>query len=34
MTITSQSIHDEFVSRFGGQPKLFRAPGRVNIIGG
>jgi len=34
VTITSQSIHDEFVSRFGGQPKLFRAPGRVNIIGG
>ena len=34
MTITSQSIHDEFTVRFGRQPKLFRAPGRVNIIGG
>jgi galactokinase len=34
VTINSQSIHDEFVVRFGGQPKLFRAPGRVNIIGG
>ncbi|MBW2493187.1 MAG: galactokinase [Deltaproteobacteria bacterium] len=34
MTITSRSIRDAFVSRFGGQPKLFCAPGRVNIIGG
>jgi len=34
VTITSRSVNDAFVSRFGGQPKLFRAPGRVNIIGG
>jgi len=34
VTINSQSIHDEFVRRFDRQPKLFRAPGRVNIIGG
>ncbi len=34
VTIDSRSIHDEFVIRFGRQPKLFRAPGRVNIIGG
>ncbi len=34
MTITSRSVHDAFVGRFGGQPQLFRAPGRVNIIGG
>jgi galactokinase len=34
VTITSRSIRDEFVSRFGSQPRLFRAPGRVNIIGG
>ena len=34
VTISSRSIHDEFVRRFGRQPKLFRAPGRVNIIGG
>jgi galactokinase len=34
VTIDSRSIHDEFVARFGRQPKLFRAPGRVNIIGG
>jgi galactokinase len=34
VTINSRSIHDEFVRRFGRQPKLFRAPGRVNIIGG
>jgi len=27
-------MHDEFVRRFGRQPKLFRAPGRINIIGG
>ena len=34
MTLTSRSVNDAFVSRFRGQPKLFRAPGRVNIIGG
>jgi galactokinase len=34
VTINSRSIHDEFVRRFGRLPKLFRAPGRVNIIGG
>ena len=34
MTINSRSIHDEFVRRFGQPPKLFRAPGRINIIGG
>jgi galactokinase len=34
VTITSRSIRDEFVRRFDGPPKLFRAPGRVNIIGG
>jgi galactokinase len=34
VTITSRSVHDAFVSRFSNQPKLFRAPGRVNIIGG
>jgi galactokinase len=34
VTINSRSIHDEFVRRFGREPKLFRAPGRVNIIGG
>jgi galactokinase len=34
VTINSQSVHDEFVVRFERQPKLFRAPGRVNIIGG
>jgi galactokinase len=34
VTINSRSIHDEFVRRFGQQPKLFRAPGRINIIGG
>jgi len=34
VTIDSRSIHDEFVARFGRQPQLFRAPGRVNIIGG
>jgi galactokinase len=32
--IDSRSIHDAFVDRFGRQPKLFRAPARVNIIGG
>ena len=25
---------DEFRSRFGGEPRVFRAPGRVNLIGG
>jgi len=34
VTITPRSINDEFTARFGRQPKLFRAPGRVNIIGG
>jgi galactokinase len=34
VTINARSINDEFVARFGRQPKLFRAPGRVNIIGG
>jgi galactokinase len=34
VTITSRSIHDEFVRRFDRPPKLFSAPGRVNIIGG
>jgi len=34
VTINPRSISDEFAARFGGQPKLFRAPGRVNIIGG
>jgi galactokinase len=34
VTIDSRSMHEEFVRRFGRQPKLFRAPGRVNIIGG
>jgi len=34
VTINSRSMHDEFVRRFGRQPKLFRAPGRINIIGG
>jgi len=34
VTINSRSIHDEFVRRFGRSPKLFRAPGRINIIGG
>ena len=34
MTINSRSIHDGFIRRFGRSPKLFRAPGRVNIIGG
>lgn len=27
------SVRDIFVDRFGGQPRLFRAPGRVNLIG-
>jgi len=34
VTIDSRSIHDEFARRFGRPPKLYRAPGRVNIIGG
>ncbi len=34
MPINSRSILDEFVVRFDSQPRLFRAPGRVNIIGG
>jgi len=33
-TIHARSFHDAFVARFGRAPKLFRAPGRVNIIGG
>ncbi len=34
MTINSRSINDAYTARFGRQPRLFRAPGRVNIIGG
>lgn len=34
VTMTRRSINDEFTARFGRHPKLFRAPGRVNIIGG
>jgi len=34
MTIDSRSMRQEFVRRFGRPPKLFRAPGRVNVIGG
>jgi galactokinase len=34
VTIKARSMHDEFAARFGRPPKLFRAPGRVNIIGG
>jgi len=34
VTVNPQSVNDTFVHHFGGQPKLFRAPGRVNIIGG
>ena len=34
VTINPRSINDEFTARFGRQPRLFRAPGRVNIIGG
>ena len=34
VTINPRSINDEFTARFGKQPRLFRAPGRVNIIGG
>ena len=34
VTINPRSMNDEFTARFGRQPKLFRAPGRVNIIGG
>jgi len=34
VTIDSRSMRDDFAARFGGRPKLFRAPGRINIIGG
>jgi len=33
VTVDSRSIHDEFARRFDREPKLFRAPARVNIIG-
>jgi galactokinase len=34
MTIDSRSMREAFIRRFGRPPKLFRAPGRVNVIGG
>jgi len=34
VTINPRSISDAFTARFGRPPRLFRAPGRVNIIGG
>jgi len=32
-TPTSDGLRDAFRRRFGGRPRLFRAPGRINIIG-
>jgi galactokinase len=32
--IDPRSLRDAFSTHFSGQPKIFRAPGRVNIIGG
>lgn len=32
-SVESQSITEHFSARFGGQPRLFHAPGRVNLIG-
>ncbi len=33
MTVDAQILQDEFKKRFGREPRLFRAPGRVNLIG-
>jgi len=31
--MNAEAIRSEFLGRFGSQPRLFRAPGRINIIG-
>ena len=33
MTVKSQILQAEFLRRFGREPRLFKAPGRVNLIG-
>lgn len=33
MTVDSQILQADFIKRFGREPRLFRAPGRVNLIG-
>lgn len=33
MAIDLQDLRSKFVERFGGEPRVFRAPGRVNLIG-
>jgi galactokinase len=30
---TAESVREEFIRRFGGEPALYRSPGRVNLIG-
>ena len=33
MTVDLQTLQTEFIKRFGREPRFFRAPGRVNLIG-